>query len=102
MSKRLELHAKLEQLVGNHNVYFQPPASVLLSYPCVIYNIGSGDAKHADNMVYKYTNSYDLIFIFKKPNIDIIEQVLQVLPMCRMTRSYVVDNLNHYAFSVYY
>lgn len=102
MNRRLELHDKLKELVGNDNVYFQPPASVLISYPCVIYNIGNGDVKRADNMVYSYVNSYDLIFIFKKPNIDIIEQVLGALPMCRMTRAYVADNLNHYAFSVYY
>lgn len=102
MNKRLELHEKLKRLVGTNNVYFQPPASVQLSYPCVIYSIGSGDAKYADGMVYGYVNSYELLFIFKKPNIDIIEQVLTTLPMCRMNRAYVADNLNHYAFSVYY
>ena len=46
MNRRLELQEKLEQLVGNSNVYFQPPASVMLSYPCVIYSVGSGDAKY--------------------------------------------------------
>ena len=102
MNKRLELHEKLKALIGNENVYFQPPATVQLSYPCVIYNVGSGDAKRADDMVYSYINSYDLIFIYKKPNIEIIEQVLTSLPMCRMTRAYVASNLNHYAFSVYY
>ena len=102
MNRRLDLHEKLKNIIGNDNVYFQPPASVQLSYPCVIYSIGSGDAKHADGMVYSYINNYDLLFIFKKPNIEIIEQVLGVLPMCRMTRAYVADNLNHYAFSVYY
>lgn len=102
MNKRLQLHEQLKQLVGTDNVYFQPPASVQISYPCVIYNIGNGDAKFADGMVYNYINSYDLIFIYKKPNVEIIEQVLTTLSMCRMTRAYVADNLNHYAFSVYY
>ena len=102
MNRRLELHDKLCGLIGNDNVYFQPPASVQLSYPCIIYSIGSGDAKYADDMVYNYINNYELLFIFKQPNIDIIEQVLVALPMCKMTRAYVVDNLNHYAFSVYY
>ena len=102
MNNRLALHEKLVELVGNSNVYFQPPTSVQISYPCVIYNVGNGDAKHADNIVYNYINSYDLTFIYKKPNIEIIEQVLAALPMCRVTRVYVADNLNHYAFSVYY
>ena len=102
MNKRLELHEKLCDLVGNNNVYFQPPASVQISYPCVVYHIGAGDAKRADGIVYNYTNSYDVVFIFKKPTIEIIEQVLNAIPMCRFTRGYVADNLNHYAFTLYY
>lgn len=102
MSKRLELHEKLCELIGSRNVYFQPPESVKISYPCIIYNIGNGDAKHADDTVYRYVNSYDVIFIYKKPNVEIIEQVLTTIPMCNMTRSYVADNLNHYAFKIYY
>ena len=102
MASRLELHAKLQELVGNTNVYFQPPASVKLSYPCIIYSIGNGDAKHADNMVYKFVNSYELLFIYKKPNLEIIETVLRELPMCRLNRAYCADNLNHYAFTLYY
>lgn len=102
MDKRLELHAKLVELIGNNNVYFQPPASVLLSYPCVIYSVGNGSTKRADNTVYNYVNSYEITFIFKRPNIGIIEQVMRALPMCTPTRMYASDNLNHYAFSVYY
>lgn len=102
MNNRLKLHDKLCELVGNTNVYFQPPASVQISYPCVIYRIGNGDAKHADNMVYSYTNSYEVMFIYKQPNIDIIERVLTTLPMCGVSRMYVADNLNHYTFNVYY
>lgn len=102
MDRRLELHNKLCELVGNNNVYFQPPASVQISYPCVIYNVSIGDAKHADGIVYKYTNSYDVIFIYKNPNVEILERVLNSLPMCRVSRTYIVDNLNHYAFNLYY
>ena len=102
MNKRLELHDKLCELVGNTNVYFQPPESVKLSYPCVIYNIGVGDAKRADNTVYLYTNSYEVLFIFKKPNLEIIEQVLRKIPMSKLSRCYIADNLNHYAFKIYY
>lgn len=102
MASRLELHAKLQELIGNSNVYFQPPASVKLSYPCIIYRIGNGDAKHADNMVYKFMNSYEILFIYKKPNLEIIESVLRELPMCKMNRAYCSDNLNHYAFTLYY
>lgn len=102
MNKRLELQHKLEELVGNSNVYFQPPASVKLLYPCVVYTVGSGDAKYANDLTYRYINSYDVIFIYKRPNLDIIDQVLRELPMCRLSRTYCSDGLNHYAFTLYY
>ena len=102
MDKRIELHDKLIDLLGNGNVYFQPPASVQLSYPCVIYNLGVGDIKRADNSVYTYTNSYEIIFIYKRPNMEILEQMLSTFKMCSVSRIYVADNLNHYAFNLYY
>ena len=102
MNKRLELHEKLCELVGNTNVYFQPPETVKLSYPCVIYNIGVGNAKRADDTVYNYVNSYEVIFIFKNPNLEILEQVITTIPMSSVSRCYIADNLNHYAFKIYY
>lgn len=102
MHNRIDLQAKLEELVGNKNVYFQPPASVKLSYPCVIYRVGNGNAKHANDKMYIFTHSYEVMFIYKKPNLEIIDEVLSTLPMCRLDRTYCSDNLNHYVFTIYY
>lgn len=102
MSRRLELHSILVDILGGDNVYFQPPASVKMSYPCVVYNIGNGEAKRADNQLYGYIDRYDVTFIFKKPNADIINKVLTRLPMCSLSRVYSADNLNHYAFNLYF
>lgn len=102
MDRRLELHEYLMEILGNKNVYFQPPVSVQLLYPCVIYSVGNGDIKRADNSVYTYTNSYEIMFIYKKPNMDILEQMLRSFSMCSVSRVYVADNLNHYVFNVYY
>ena len=101
MDKRMSLQVELERLAGR-NVYFQPPASVQLVYPCVIYNLSAGDTKHADDLVYTYTNRFELIFIYRKPNIEIIEQVLRTFPMCSVSRVYIADNLYHYVFNLYY
>ena len=102
MHNRSELNKKLERLIGSSNVYFQPPTSVQLSYPCVIYTLGTGDMKRADDSVYMYTHSYEVTFIYKRPNIDIVEQVLKTFSMSSVYRIYVSDNLNHYAFRIYY
>ena len=102
MNRRLELQRKLEELIGSEHVYFQPPASVQLSYPCVVYTIGDGDVKRANDSIYQYVNSYTLTFIYKYPNIDIIEKVLKEFQMCGFDTAYCSENLNHYVFTVYY
>lgn len=101
MDNRLQLQKELEKIVGK-NVYFQPPASVLLNYPCVIYGLSGVDIKRADDTIYRYTNKFDLLFIYKQSNIEIIGTVLRAFPMCSVSRIYVADNLYHYAFSLYY
>ena len=101
MDNRLELQNKLKTLAGG-NAYFQPPSSVNLIYPCVIYNLSAGHSMRADDKMYTYTDRFNLLFIFKYPNMKIIEQVLQEFPMCSVSRVYVVDNLYHYAFDLYY
>lgn len=102
MNNRLILHDILKRLVETPNVYFQPPASHIMSYPCVNYSIKEGDGKYADNKVYRYTNRYDVIFIYKTPQVDLIEKVLEEFQMCSLNRAYVANNLYHYVFSLYF
>ena len=49
MTRRNELHEKFCDLLGSRNVYFQPPESVRLVYPCIIYRLGNFNVKHADD-----------------------------------------------------
>ena len=102
MASRLELQTKLEELIGNRNVYFQPPSTVSISYPCIIYSIGNGDVKRANNNLYNYINNYQLTMIYKKPMVDIIETMLRSFQMCKLDRTYISDNLYHYVFSIYF
>lgn len=102
MVRRLELQARLEEILGSKQVYFQPPASVQLSYPCIVYKVGNGDAKYANNMLYNYKNSYNITFIYKRPNLEIIETMLRSFQMCSVSSTYCSDNLNHYVFNLYF
>lgn len=83
------------------NVYFQPPESVKLEYPCIIYKRSSGDTQFADNKPYTFTHRYQVMIIDRDPNSPIIEKV-SMLPMCVMDRHYTADNLNHDLFNLYF
>ena len=54
MNSRLKLHNILVEILGSGNVYFQPPESITLKYPCIIYGRVGIDAVHADNKLYKH------------------------------------------------
>ena len=52
MGSRLELQAKLEEALGSKNVYYQPPESLKLTYPAIIYSMSGMSRKHADDQEY--------------------------------------------------
>lgn len=83
------------------NVYFQPPESVKLLYPCIIYNRSSGDTQFADNNPYVFQKRYQVMVIDPDPDSEILEKVAS-MPMCVMDRHYTANNLNHDVFNLYF
>ena len=82
------------------HVYYQPPESVKLVYPCIIYEQRSGDTRYADDVPYTFTISYTVTVIDKDPDSNLPYKVAS-LPMCRMDRCFTSDNLNHSVFVLY-
>ena len=102
MASRLSLQEKLEEVIESRNVYFQPPESVKMTYPCIVYKLGSGNVKYASDIVYNFTKSYDVSYICKKPDIEFIDKMHGTFPMCKFNRHYVTNGLNHYVFTLYF
>lgn len=99
MGSRLELQDLLKTLTDN--VYFQPPESLKLSYPCIVYSRSDMDTKFADDIPYAHSKQYQLIVIDKDPDSSILGKVA-LLPMCTFDRHYTANNLNHDIFDLYY
>lgn len=101
MDRRLELHDKLISILGSTRVYFQPPANVVMSYPCIVYEREFAKTEFADNNPYKYTKRYMVMVIDTNPDSPIPDRVAE-LPMCLFSRHYTQDNLNHDVFNLYF
>ena len=101
MGKRTELHAVLIKALGSKNVYYQPPASVKMVYPAIVYSRNSIDNDFADDLVYKQDNSYSVTVIDANPDSKIVTRVSQI-PRSRFNRHYTADNLNHDVFTIYF
>ena len=101
MNKRLELHELLCEVLGSRNVYFQPPESVKMKYPAIVYSRNRIENTSADNTVYKQDVSYKITVIDSDPDSEIVERV-SAIPGIMYDRSYVSNNLNHDVFTLFY
>ena len=101
MSKRLELHNLLVEALGSRNVYFQPPASITMKYPAIVYTRSRQHTLRANNKLYKQQTGYMVTVIDPNPDSMIPDRVLE-LPLCSHSRSYTANNLNHDVFDIYY
>lgn len=99
--RRLELQELLEDLLGSPNVYFQPPETVQMSYPCIVYRRNSSDTKFANNDPYSRTKQYEVVVIDRDPDSAIPDKVA-ALPLTLFDRFFTVDNLNHDVFNVFF
>ena len=99
--KRYTLHAMFKALIESDNVYFQPPETVKLSYPCIIYTRKSGDTRFANDKPYSIQIRYQVIVIDKNPDSEISDKLAE-MPMCVYERHYTADNLNHDVYNLYY
>ena len=97
----MELHQKLVSILGSNNVYFQPPESIKLAYPCIIYERSDINQKYADNKSYFDMVRYSLILITRTPESSLVNQILE-LPYCSYDRYYAADSLSHDAFTLFY
>lgn len=100
-SKRLELHDVFKEILGTDHVYFQPPESIRLKYPCIVYELEDITPRYADNAPYQLHDSYQVTLITKDP-IDDLRHKIAALPFTRFSRYFPADNLNHFVYIIYY
>jgi hypothetical protein len=99
MGKRTDLHAVFKAIVGN--VYFQPPETTQMKYPCILYSRQLGDTKFANDTPYVHDVQYQVMVIGTDPDSEILGKVA-MLPKCLFVRHYVVSNLHHDVYNLYY
>lgn len=99
MATRDELSEVLHGLADR--VYFQPPATVQMKYPCIVYNRKPPQIDHADNRPYRKGELWQLTVIDRSPDSTIAEAV-EELPGIRCDANFTQDNLHHYVYTLYF
>ena len=101
MAPRLELQSKLEGVLGSTNVYFQPPSSLQMQYPCIVYKRDDARTAYANNSPYRYTKRYMVTHISRNPDSE-IPAAIAMLPLSKFNRYFASDNLHHDVFDLYF
>lgn len=98
---RLELQSFLEDVLGSHEVYFQPPNTVRMTYPAIVYSLYQANGLHANNGEENYLTSlaFRCIVIDKNANSKAAQKLVNT-SFAALERSYVTDNLSHFSFII--
>lgn len=98
---RRDLSKIFRKILGNDHCYFSPPVSKNMEYPCIKYELDRIDSKFADNLPYATAKKYTVTVIDPNPDSEIPEKMLTI-SYCRFDRTYIVDGLNHFIFTIFY
>lgn len=98
---QLELHEILRNVLGSGFVYFSPPASIQMKYPCIVYELETKDIDYADNIKYRNHQRWTVTLITEDP-IDTIHDRLEELPYSNPSRPFIADGLYHFPYTIYF
>ena len=101
-TSREELQNKLETFLDSRNVYFDPPESIRMKYPAIVYNLYRLNQRFADNKPYRLLPCYLVTIIDRESNLDWVKNMLETFEYCSLERTYYADNLAHYSFILFY
>lgn len=99
--RRKAFNTVLKTLLGSDNVYFQPPDSITMQYPCIVYERDDISQQHADNLPYRSTRRYQVTYISHDPDSAVID-ALEAMPMSSFSRHFATSGLNHDVFTIHY
>lgn len=124
MATRLELHKKLVHLFAkdehyrwdpfnfelddvetaiwreaSERVYYQPPETIKMVYPCIIYDLERDDLLHADDAAYHRRKVYSVTIVDKNPDSELPDQLSDMFN-AGMERHYTADNLHHFVYTI--
>ena len=124
MATRLELHTKLcsifsktgkwlwdpfnfdtddietaIQREASRHVYYQPPETIKMAYPCIIYTLSRDDLLHADDIAYNRKKRYSVMVVDKNPDSE-LPDILADMFHVKMERHFTADNLHHFVYTI--
>lgn len=103
-NQRKQLDDILRSIDGVKKVYYQPPESMQLKYPCIIYEPSGQNVMYANDSRYLTFMEYTLTLIDRDPESIIQKSILDLRKNAdancyvKFDRFFTADNLNHWTY----
>ena len=88
-----------KKLGEDPHVYYQPPESVKLVYPCFVYSFDDVITFYANDNPYLRYYIYTATYITKQVDPQMVKSLME-LKYFKYDTHYTADNLHHYAFII--
>ena len=95
------MHEELVNILGSRYVYFQPPESIKMTYPAIVYERSDIPNRFANDNVYLQAIKYKVTIVDRDPDSEIVTRMSK-FKTARFDKHYVIDGLNHDTFTIYY
>ena len=84
------------------NIYFDPPETTKLSYPCIIYHEQPPSVKGANNSHYVTHTAYRVTVIDKDPERQIAKEIDQTFKHSRIITYFTTQGLRHSVIEIFW
>ena len=99
---RMKFSSKLKEFVTPENVHFQPPATVKLKYPCIIYHRMPAHKEFANNTKFLNKPLWRVQVIDNNPDSIIGDNIDNAFMYSKIVSMDTIDNLLHTTLEIYY
>ena len=97
--KRFLFDEMLKETTGLSNVYYDPPESVLMEYPAIVYKKTNMPARYANNKKYMKHLAFEVQVIAEDadtPYVDLVHNI----KYSAFDRHFIADDLHHDTFTI--
>ena len=98
-TNREELHDLLVDILGSNHVYYDPPESVKIRYPAIVYHMNHISNRYANSRIYNNTFTFTATLIDEDPESEIVEKMLSI-PYCKHNQHYQSNGMTHDVFTI--
>lgn len=83
------------------NVYYQPPSTVRMTYPCIRYTFEGFGSKNANDKKYLLREHYQAIDMYYDPDDHKRQEILAAFEYVTFGNTYTADGLHHDVYEIY-